>query len=374
MSRKAHVSSNIRLEDIDKILKGFLDSQTEKTKKTYGYMMKKLLEFTGGQTGAQMLKDRKIWHKKIIEFLQWLKVQGYSDAYATTACGMVRGFFSHERKPLELIRQEKLRLNARERSDEDFLFSKEDVAKMAFAGDPKQKYVLLVGASFGLRAEDFADIRYRHYRSLDLDSECPIPLGEMRTRKEKVKAYPFVSSDALPIIRAYLESNDDKDDNEKVWNERPEQLTTVLQTLFNKSGLKAHGKIVRFHNLRKYLIDRLSAVAGESQWKQIVGKKISEDAYVSTDQLRGVYARAMSSIVTNGNGNVKIKLDELKAKNESLEKLVVERDEQISKMFADWKMIREKIDPLLEVIDNSEVKKAVQKAHVAKIEREMTEA
>lgn len=318
MTRKAHVSSNICLEDIDTILKSFLDSQTEKTKKTYGYMMKKLLEFTGGQTGAQMLKDRKIWHKKIIEFLQWLKAQGYSDAYATTACGMVRGFFTHERKPLELIRQEKLRLNSRERSDEDFLFSKEDVAKMAGIGSLKEKYVLLVGASFGLRAEDFADIRYRHYRSVDLNSDCPIPLGEMRTRKEKVKANPFVSSDAVPIIRAYLEGNKDKNDSEKVWNERPEQLTTVLQTLFKKSGLEAHGRIVRFHNLRKYLIDRLSAVAGESQWKQIVGKKISEGAYVSTDQLRGVYVRAMPSVVINGNGNTKKKVDELKQENEGL--------------------------------------------------------
>jgi hypothetical protein len=337
MSRKPNVRSNITLEDIDPVLKRFLDSQTEKTKKTYGYMMKKLLEFTGSQTGSQMLKDRKIWHKKITEFLQWMKAQGYSDAYATTACAMVRGFFSHERKPLELIRQEKLRLSERTRADEDYLFSREDVSKMKENGSQKEKYVLLVGASFGLRAEDFANITYGQYRmALGQSVESPIYLGKISTLKEKgVYANPFISSDALPIIQAYLDANKDKEDSEKVWNERPEQLTTVLQTLFKKTGLDSHGQLVRFHNLRKYLIDRISAVASESQWKQIVGKKIKEGAYVSTDQLQGVYLKALPEIVcSNGNAQVKALDAKLNITEEELLRKIKERDDRIDTLEA----------------------------------------
>lgn len=76
-----------------------------------------------------------------------------------------------------------------------------------------------------------------------------------------------------------------------------ENLTVILQTLVEKAGIEIqkgtiHGKRVRFQkNLRKFLIDRLSAYAGESQWKQIVGKAIDEGAYVSQDQLRGVFTR-----------------------------------------------------------------------------------
>ena len=66
-----------------------------------------------------------------------------------------------------------------------------------------------------------------------------------------------------------------------------------------------HGKRVHFHNLRKFLIDRLSAYSGESQWKQIIGKSISEGAYVSQDQLRGVFSRAMKDLLINGNGKTK---------------------------------------------------------------------
>jgi len=57
--------------------------------------------------------------------------------------------------------------------------------------------------------------------------------------------------------------------------------------------------------LRKFLIDRLSAYAGEGQWKQVCGKAISEGAYVSQDQLRGIFSRTMKDLLINGNGKTK---------------------------------------------------------------------
>jgi uncharacterized coiled-coil protein SlyX len=92
--------------------------------------------------------------------------------------------------------------------------------------------------------------------------------------------------------------------------------------MFNNAHLVSGGRVVRFHNLRKYLIDRLSAVCSESQWKQIVGKKISEGAYISTDQLREIYARAMPSIVINGAKN--------HAKIEALEEALVDQQKQLA--------------------------------------------
>jgi hypothetical protein len=71
-------------------------------------------------------------------------------------------------------------------------------------------------------------------------------------------------------------------------------LSRSLQRLAQKAGLQTGNKVVRFHNLRKFLIDHLSSVMSESKWKQCVGKKISEGAYVSPDTLRADYARAMA--------------------------------------------------------------------------------
>lgn len=44
--------------------------------------------------------------------------------------------------------------------------------------------------------------------------------------------------------------------------------------------------------MRKFLIDRLASIMSESKWKQIVGKVVSESAYVSEDSLRNDYERA----------------------------------------------------------------------------------
>jgi hypothetical protein len=74
------------------------------------------------------------------------------------------------------------------------------------------------------------------------------------------------------------------------------QLSRVLKRLVQKAGVDVGSKQVRFHCLRKFLIDRLSSFMSESKWKQIVGKAISEGAYVSPDSLRADYERAMSEI------------------------------------------------------------------------------
>jgi hypothetical protein len=72
------------------------------------------------------------------------------------------------------------------------------------------------------------------------------------------------------------------------------QLSRVLKRLVQKAGIETGSKTVRFHNLRKFLIDRISSVMSESKWKQVIGKKISEAAYVSSENLREGYAKAMA--------------------------------------------------------------------------------
>ena len=75
----------------------------------------------------------------------------------------------------------------------------------------------------------------------------------------------------------------------------PNTLTQILKRLADKAGVKYADKVVRFHCLRKFLIDRLKNVMpSESAWKQVVGKKIAESAYVSEEGLRDGYVKAMA--------------------------------------------------------------------------------
>jgi hypothetical protein len=181
-----------------------------------------------------------------------------------------------------------------------------------------------------LRASDFLSITYGQLRSKKLDGEAPIALGEIATKKERIKAFPFLDSDAIPIVKAWLESHKDAKDSDRILNDTEDNLSVILQTLAKKAGMEVengavHNRRIRMHCLRKYTIDRLSAYASESQWKQIVGKSIDEGAYVSQDQLKGVFARAMKDLLINGNGIKAKKLIELEnALLESQRKLSAE--------------------------------------------------
>jgi site-specific recombinase XerC len=117
--------------------------------------------------------------------------------------------------PLQFRKQESKKLTESNRSTQDYLFDKEDLAKMALAGNLKERYVLLVGKSIGLRASDFLSLTYGTFRSLKLDNDAPLSLGETGTGKEKIRAYPFLDSDAIPIIKAWLDSHKDAKDSDK---------------------------------------------------------------------------------------------------------------------------------------------------------------
>ena len=158
-----------------------------------------------------------------------------------------------------------------------------------------EKYVLTVGKSFGLRAGDFMKL-VRGDLEAYIDREPPISIGAINTQKEGVRAYPFVDVDAQPIIKLMLEKmtreGRTKPSERMLTYTHKMQLSRVIKRLVQKAGLNVGNKNVKFHCLRKFLIDHLSSYMSESKWKQLVGKSISEAAYVSPEGLRQDYARA----------------------------------------------------------------------------------
>jgi len=106
---------------------------------------------------------------------------------------------------------------------------------MASVSNLKEKYVLVIGKSLGLRASDFIRLTYGDFRKLDLNQEPPIFLGEISTTKEGINAFPFLDSDAVEIIKLLLESNKDKADSERVLKIRKKELSVILRRLAKKS-------------------------------------------------------------------------------------------------------------------------------------------
>jgi len=286
----------------DKATHQWLNSMKKRTRSTYQSHWRHLVKFTG-MTGDQILADRKAdkdykWEKKTIEFKRWLiDIKKKSEYTAKSATGAVRSFFAFYRMELKFRRTESTRLSEARRKTEDYRFSRDDLKKMADVAGLEEKYVVVLGKSFGLRAGDFLKLTHGDLEPY-IDRPVPISIGEYGTQKESVKAYPFIDSDAQPIVKLMLEKMTREgrgNPNERMLTHKHGiQLSRILKRVANRAGIKHGNKIVRFHCLRKFLIDRLSSHMSTEKWKQIVGKKISEGAYVSPDSLQEDYKRAMS--------------------------------------------------------------------------------
>ena len=309
----------------DKATNEWLNAQKIGTRNTYRGHWARFLGFAG-MTGDQILASRKTdkeynWEKKTLEFKAWIiNIRKKSDYLAREGAVTVRSFFSFHRMPLQFRRQESTKLREAKRKTEDYRFSRDDLRKMADVSGLEEKYVVVAGKSFGLRAGDFLKLTRGNLEPY-INRPVPISIGEYATQKESVKAYPFIDSDAEPIIKLMLEKMDREgriDPNERMLTFKdPIQLTRVLKRVAEKAGIQAGNKIIRFHCLRKFLTDRLSSFMSESKWKQVIGKTINEAAYVSPESLQEDYKRAMpettfAKVVSEGEMELLAKKEVLK--------------------------------------------------------------
>lgn len=285
----------------DKATSEWLNAQKKSTHTTYKIYWQHFLTYIG-MTGDEILVARRndkdyAWEKRVLQVKSWAIEKGFSENTAKALTTAARSFFAYHRMPLQFRRGEKTRLHEAKLQSEDYRFSLTDLKKLYDIADLQEKYVVTVGKSFGLRSGDFIRLTRGDLEPY-IEREPPISIGQFATQKESVTAWPFIDSDAQPIIKLVLEKMT------REGRTRPSeymltytnkiQVSRVLKRLVHKSGLNVGGKQVRFHCLRKFLADHLSSHMSESKWKQILGKTISEGAYVSPDSLREDYARAMS--------------------------------------------------------------------------------
>jgi len=329
-------------------------------------------------TGQQILDSKRTdknyeWEKKVISFKQWMKTQKtkqgnyYSDNATNTAVNTLRSFFDYYRTKLDFSQNENRKLNGKaKRVSKDYMLTNEDISKMAFIGNLRERYIILLGKSLGLRAGDFITFTYGTFRSLNLDQEPPIFIGEFQTAKEGVTAYPFIDSDTLPIIKTILEANKNKPNSERIITIQDEELSSILQALAVKANINLGDQHLRFHCFRKYLSDRLSANMSESKWKQIVGKAISEGAYVSNFELRDSYIKTMKMTTISSNGNGKV--TELAEQVTNLSKIVYEKSKELEEQNHEIKNLKSSTNQTQELKQQLENQKDQYEKRLEKIE------
>lgn len=307
-------------------IQSYTNKQTSAVLKLgYNTFIQFLEETTGQKWNDQkLIKDRTedlenrtyIFEQKLIEFYNWMndfeiryeklrtkRRKTLSDSTRKTYLKGIRSFFAFHRLDFQLTHQQKLKLSKKPKpAIRYYNFSLADITKMSKFAKPKERYILLCGKDLGLRASDFIRLKQGLFSArVNNHKEQPYSLGEIYTTKEGITAKPFLSDDGKSAVEMWLtvlESKGLRDDDKPMLNIKKQELSENLKRLAKRSGIETGNEKVRFHALRKFLIDRLSGLTSESKWKQIVGKEVSESAYVSEFQLREIYGKALPLIQT----------------------------------------------------------------------------
>jgi len=311
MTKAVHIEPIVIEFSEDPKFAQFLNSQKATTRKTYASYLRQLNEFTNGESGSEMLKESKEWKRKLFEFRQYLLTKKYSSNYAESCTGMVRGFFAFFDKPLQFNRTERIKLRKRSRTTSDFSFDQTTLAKMRLVGTVRTRAYLSLGKCFGLRAEDFTNkLNLGMLRRLDLTQQSPIFVAKIQTCKEDCPAFLYLDKDAVNDLKPFLEEMKSKPDSARVWKARKEDLSKMLQRLAAKAEIDGHGDKIRWHGLRAFLFNSLCRVVSTEKAKQIIGKTLSESAYLNEKDLLEDYAKVVPLIAYDTN-HVKEKVNEL---------------------------------------------------------------
>lgn len=363
----------------DKVILEFLNSQSENTKKTYTSFFKRVLEFSKEESGQSMLEHSEQWSRKIFVLQQWLIQKQYSLCTVESTTGMLRGFFAFYKKPLDLSGADKRKLGRVARNSEDYAFVQSDLKKMYDVASLEERYVICLGSNFGLRATDAIGLTFGKYRAAFENAQNesiapPIPLGTVNTGKENVIAHPFLTQDLIAVIQSILDTHKNAKDEDRVYTNQTSQLTSTLQNLVFKAGIDTHGQRVRFHNLRKYLYDKLVSVGSDSKAAQIIGHKIAGEIapYIGVGSLRELYERAAPSIMlsNNGNGETKKKVIDLEQKVKDLE---AENQKLRENQTSDKATQETKIQQLFTMIEELKAASGLNTAEILEIRKKRQE-
>jgi len=291
----------------DAWLKGFSYSTFKLYRKGFGRFIKFMNETEEGDwNDKRLLKEREIhlkernyaFEQKVVDFHRWLGKlpKELSDNSKKTYVASICSFFAFHRMELKFTKQQRNQLWRRPRPVKKYYdFTLDDLKRMSKVANTKERYVLLVGKSLGLRASDFLKLKQGTFEA-HLDEKPPISLGEVFTKKKGVKAHPFLDEDAAEASRTWLqvlESKNMRNPDAPVLNIGHLEIDLIIKKLAKRAGINTGNEIVRFHQLRVFLITRLSTIMETNRWKQIVGKRVPESSYVKPFNLREDYAKVM---------------------------------------------------------------------------------
>src|SRR5208283_1210332 len=172
-----------------------------------------------------------------------------------------------------------------EADNSSHVFTNGDLKQLFQVGDTEEKAIIATASSLGWEISSFIELEkdkvHRLIEHAKANDEKFIFFEDTRSKTSEARLAVF-NPLAIEWLSKYLETR--KDDNTKLFPFTQDGIQKKLNRLAENSGLKTTGTL-RFHNIRKWLMSRLSRCGfNEFQIKFILGKAIgvSDRTYLQT--------------------------------------------------------------------------------------------
>jgi integrase len=265
-----------------KIEEWLSEFDSKKTKDAYRQNIAKFFQATElNVEKLQSMTPEEIRHV----LLKWradLLAKGTPQNSALQYINSVRSFCAQIEKPIKFRRGA---LGKGQPDTGSHVFSNGDLKTLFDIGDVTEKAIIATACSLGWEISGFLELdRDKVQRQIEhakANGESYVFFEDVRAKTGEARL-AVLNPLAIQWISKYLETT--KSNSEKLFDYTPDGINKMLAALAVKSGLKTTGQI-RFHNIRKWLMSRLSRCGfNEFQIKYILGKSInvSDRTYLQT--------------------------------------------------------------------------------------------
>lgn len=291
--------------------------------------------------GYKRATDKHEWAKstgiKAISFYNDRVQKGYATNTVRAEVSTVRAFCRDNAITLILARKKIAKAKSAKGEHE---FTREELSKMFYVADVRDKAILSTAVSLGFSIEDFSDLPRNLIESLvqkATEEKIDFIGFDYERKKTGVESRSHLTPEARDSLKQWFEyidkkrESDEKLKSEYVWcnggngdHLTAQALNDVIKNLVTKANITTTGKI-RFHLLRKFFMNALHD-AGFSDWevKRAVGKEIptTDSTYLQglsrklTEKFSQVYEYIRLSGYANKNH---LRIEELEQKVQSLE-------------------------------------------------------
>lgn len=322
------------------------------TRYQYKYRLSKFLK----DTNIPLEKIKNMDTKELKKLL--LKYQADETEKETKNNGFlniimtVRSYLISLDKPLKF---RKSQLAKSEPDNDSHMFTNGDLKLLFDVGNTEEKAILATATSQGWEVSAFLDqerdiIEKRLAHAIQ-DTEKFIFFRNTR-KKTGVARFCVLNPLAIEWLTRYLATR--KDQDTRLFPITQDGIQKMLYRLAEQAGLKTTGSL-RFHNIRKWLMSRLSRCSfNEFQIKYIMGKSIgvSDSTYLQTLEIE---IEEKYPVVYNDYLNISpiisvketnLQLDELKTKIDTKDKIVDALVQNVTKKDIELQELKNRMQTL----------------------------